>query len=387
MTEMTTANDLRAGLLAVAKRSIKLMAACTNKESTKMHLVLPVVGLMGYDYGNPWEVYPEHPAGPTPESGTIDFAVLRDGQPVIAIECLKAGSSLIDLRPLLAQAFLGVPTLKLGMLTNGITFEFFVDSDEPHRMDDEPFLTIDVEAIARVGIPDEALESLMLLTKENFEPETVAERAHILIVKKRLRTAFVDEARGPSEEFCRFVLEKVGIRNVRKAAVERHYAPLVRTAFEESLVLPVVQKLRADLSAEGKSGGSTAALHQIGQRATTSGRELSFIQYIRQRLAYLADDEQQFQAIENIQYRDYVGKIVVFYDRERKGRLFDFIEATDGYDKYVFPDPIGEIVTHNPIEIDEALKTVFVQRVREAMGNPPGTSLGASFLQKVARIA
>jgi len=365
---MTTSNDLRAGLMAVAKRSVAILTACSNKESTKMYLVLPVLGLLGYDYTNPWEVYPEHPSGMGGASGrNIDYAILKDGQPVIAVESVRAGAVLSDQRARVAESFNALPTVKLAILTNGIVFEFFVDSAEPNRMDEEPFLTIDLETIARVGIADEALDSLLLLIKADFEPETVAETAHIQIIRKRLRTVFVDEARGPSEEFCRFVLDKVGLKNVRRAALERHYAPMVRTAFEESLVMPVVQKLRTDLSVEGKGGA--AALHQIGQRVQISCRDLAFINYVRQRLAYLANDDSQFDAIESVQYRDYVGKLVIYYDRERKGRLFDYIEAADGYHKYIFPDPIGEIVTNNRAEIDDALRTIFVTRLRELGGS------------------
>ena len=62
---MTTSNELRAGLLAVAKRSVSIMTACSNEESTKLYLVLPFLGLLGYDYANPYEVYPEHAASPS----------------------------------------------------------------------------------------------------------------------------------------------------------------------------------------------------------------------------------------------------------------------------------------------------------------------------------
>jgi len=366
--------------MAVAKRSVAIVAACSNEESTKMYLVLPILGLLGYDYTNPWEVYPEHPSGIGGAGGrNIDFAILKDGQPVIAVECVKAGGILSERRALVAESFNALPTVKLAILTNGIVFEFFVDSDEPNRMDDEPFLTVDLETVSRVGLPDEAVDSLLLLVKPEFEPETVAETAHLQIIKKRVRTAFVDEARGPSEEFCRFVLEKVGLKNVRRAALERHYSPMIRAAFEESLVMPIVQRLRTDMTVDGKGGA--AALHQIGQRVKTTGRELAFIGYVRQRLAFLAADEAQFKAIENVQYRDYVGKLVIYYDRERKGRLFDFIEAADGYDKYIFPDPIGEIVTNTRAEIDDALKSIFTIRLRELGGG------AAPALESLSRIA
>ena len=363
---MTTQYELRSGLMAVAKRSIGIMAACTNEESTKLYLVLPMLGLLGYDFTNPYEVYPEHSAGiGAGDVARVDLAVLRDGQPEIAIECKQPGADLADRRGQLARYFNALQTVKLGIMTNGILFEFFVDSAQPNRMDDEPFMTLDLETVARVGVSDEVLESLISVTKDHYDPDTIAEAAHVQLVKKRLRTIFVEEAKGPSEEFCRYALLKAGLSNVRKSAIERYYAPIIKTAFEESLVLPVVTRLRTEPAADGRSA---VGRHHIGQRISTSEREIEIFGYIKRRLAFLVDDEAHFAAIENVQMKDYVGKLAVFYDRERKGRLFDFIEGADGCDKYIFPDPIGDIVTNNIHEIDDALKAIFATRVRELGG-------------------
>lgn len=364
---MTMLNELRAGLMAVAKRSVSIKAACTNEESTKLYLVLPMLGLLGYDFTNPYEVYPEHAASLGPgDTARVDLAVLRDGAPVIAIECRETGADLADARGQLRRYFGALPSVKLGVMTNGMVFEFFVDSARPNTMDDEPFMTLDLETIARVGVTDEVLESLSAVTKSDYDPETIAEAAHVQLVKKRLRTIFVDEAKGPSEEFCRYALEKAGLKNVRKAAIERYYAPMIKTAFEESLVLPVVQRLRSEPATDGRA--PTVGLHQLGQRISTTTRELEIFGYVKRRLAYLVDDDLHFAAIENVQMKDYVGKLAIFYDRERKGRLFDFIEGADGCDKFMFPDPIGDIVTGNIVEIDDALKAIFAARVRELGG-------------------
>ena len=71
-------------------------------------------------------------------------------------------------------------------------------------------------------------------------------------------------------------------------------------------------------------------------------------------------------------YKDYVGKFAVYYENIRKGRLFDFVAGDNGYDKFVFPAPFGEIVTNSMADIDEALRAVFAQRVRE-LGAPRGS--------------
>jgi predicted type IV restriction endonuclease len=371
---MTTPNELRAGLLAVAKRSVSIMTACSNEESTKLYLVLPFLGLLGYDYANPYEVYPEHAAAADCKT---DFAILRDGAPVIAIEARKAGADLNSARDGLARYYNAMPGVKLAILTNGTLFQFFVDSTLPNTMDNEPFLTVDLETIARAGVTDEVLEALVAATKDHFDPDSIAEAAHVQLVKKRLRGVFVDEAKGPSEDFCRFALTRIGLGSVRPAAIARYYAPMIKTAFEESLIIPVVERLKTQTAGDGRA--SPAGMHQLGQRIATTEHQLEIFNYVRRRLAYLVDDDTMFNAIENVRYSDYVGRICVYYDRERKGRLFDYIEGADGYDKYIFPDPIGEIVSNNVLEIDTALKTVFAARVRE-LG-------GLSQHQRLARIA
>lgn len=354
--------SMRDDLQMLACRSVEIKGACRNEESTKLYLALPFVRLLGFDYSNPLEVYPEHAATfNESQPNKVDLAVIRDGEPVIAIECKHVGADLRSARGQLRGYYNALPTTKLAILTDGIVFEFFVDSEQPNLMDEEPFLTLDLDVIASNGPSLDALEMLAQMTKDAFNPDTIAELAHVQLVKKRLRISFVEEANSPSEDFCRHFLQRAGLRNVRKAAIDRYYAPMIKLAFNEALVVPVVEKMR--------TGEGEALLAASDPRVVTTERELALFNYIRRRLAFLVKDEAAFRAIEAISYKDYLGKLIVFYDRERKGRLFDFIEGANGFDKFVFPKPHGEIVTNNMYDIDDTLRTVFLGRVRE-MGAP-----------------
>lgn len=358
---MSTHGGLRDGLSMLAQRSVQIMKACGNEESTKLYLALPFIGFLGFDYTNPLEVYPEHDADfDARQPNKIDLAIMRDGNPVIGIECKRVGADLAEARGQLRAYFNALPTAKLAILTNGIVFEFFVDSGLPNVMDEEPFLTLDLEVISRNGVGDDVLESVVHMTKPAFNPDTIAELAHVQLVKKRLRTSFVEEANCPSEDFCRLFLQKVGVKNVRKGAIERYYAQMIKAAFSEALVLPVVQQL----------GGGDDAVGPIAERIVTTERELSLFNYIRRRLAFLVSDEMLFNAIESIEYKDYVGKLAVYYHRNQKGRLFDYIEGASGFDKFIFPEPYGEIVTNNVLDIDEPLRAIFTARVREVGPRP-----------------
>jgi hypothetical protein len=172
------------------------------------------------------------------------------------------------------------------------------------------------------------------------------------------------------------LLQRVGVTNVRRSSIQARYGGLIRAAMEDGLILPVVEMLRA-ATGEHRPGNSKDG---VSQRIITTERELSVYRYVCRRLAYLSSDEQHFSAIEQVGYRDYIGKFAVYYANVHKGRLLDFIEGSNGQDKFIFPEPFGELVTGNIRDIDEPLRKIFAQRVRE-LGAP---SLAAAAVLKSA---
>ena len=362
---MTTHSTLKDGLEALARRSVGLIPACNNDASVRLYLVLPLIALLGYDNSDPLEVYPNHETDPV--GGHIfraDFAILNRGLPTIAITTARLPAELAIRRRELAGYFNAWDSAKLAVATNGIVFEFYVDSAEPGHMDREPFLSIDLKSIAENGATDEVLNTLVHATKHAFDADMIAEISHLQLVHKRLRTAFVEEAQAPCDEFCRVMMQRIGFLAVRTEAIERHYAGLVKTALEEALVLPVVERLRANAGA----AGARAAAPPVSDRIAAVEHETAIFNGIRQRLAYLADDETSFNAIERVAFKDYVGKLVVYYDSDPGGRLFEMIRGSGGYDKFIFPEPHGEIVTNAIAQLDYALRSVFHSRLMEMHG-------------------
>lgn len=360
---------LAARLRVIAERSVHIKGACANEESTKHYLVLPVLAALGYNVTDPYEVQPEFAADfrANPQN-RVDFAILSGADPLIAIECKTAGADLAAARGQLRGYFNALPTVKLGILTDGLRFEFFVDCEEPNLMDEEPFLTLDIESVGRGGVSAEVIEALEGVTKARFDAAAIAAAAELRLVQKRLRAALVEEVRAPSEEFCRLILQRVGLKNIRKASIQDRYASLIRAAYEEAIVRPVLERLRAapdEAVVDLRSAPSPAA-----QRSVTTDRELEVYRYVCRRLAFLVTEEHQFAAIEQVQYRDYLGKFAVFYGSLRKGRLFDFIEGGNGTDTFIFPDGMGELVTNAIGEIDEPLRIIFTARVRELGAEP-----------------
>jgi len=357
---MTLAEELRSKLGAIAARSATIKALCINEESTKQHLVLPVLSALGYDYTDPTVILPEFPADFRNEAtDRVDYAIMLSNVPVIAVECKKVGSSLAEHRGQLCGYFTALRTVRLGILTDGITFEFFTDWDNENVMDLEPFLVLDLEVATRRAIPLDVAEVLSFIYRPNFQPEVIAEVVEQRLVALRLRTVLVSELKDPSEEFCRMALQRVGLKNLRRSSIRSRYSALIRKAFEEALVMPVLERMRTHRVEISESDQAAS------DGVVTTDRELAIYRYVCRRLAYLSQDEHQFSAIEKVQYRDYIGKFVVYYQNVRIGRLFEYFEGENGYDKFVFPSPYGDIVTNNVAEIDTALQHVFISRVRE----------------------
>jgi predicted type IV restriction endonuclease len=362
MTAMSTGvSQLRMGLLGLAKRSAGLLKACNNEASVKLYLVLPMIGLLGYDSSDPLEVYPNHETDHIEGVAyRADFAILNNGSPLIAFAAGKTADDVAAKKASLTRYFNAWPTARLGVLSNGIVFEYFVDSITPGVMDVEPFLVVDLNAIASGGVSDDVIETLIHATKDSFNADMIAETAHLLLVRARLRTAFAELAQAPSPDLCRLLLERIGFTGVRDETIARHYAPLVKTAFDEALVLPAMQKLRA-------SGGDVdaAGAQLASAKLLSSERDLAMFNATRRRLAYLANDEAQFKAIDKVDYRVTVGRISVFLGSDPRGRLFEVVRGSDGYEKYVFPAPYGEVSQQAQAEFDQALYGILELRVRE----------------------
>jgi hypothetical protein len=217
------------------------------------------------------------------------------------------------------------------------------------------------------------LDGLSAVTKSQFDPVTIAEIAEKRLVSKRLRSAVMQEVREPSLDLCRVLLRSVGIENVHRSKIANIYSSMVRNAFEQAFVIPVLELLRSkpEPSAAGESETATSAPTTTTRQIVTTDRELAVFRYVCRRLAYLSEDERQFSAIEHVHYRDYLGKFVVYYRTLNKGRLFDFIEGGNGYDRFIFPAPFGEVTTNTMSDIDTPLKAIFAQRLREFGGALP----------------
>lgn len=366
------ADDFRQKVKLFAERMVTLAPRCTNEESTKLFLILPFLNFLGYDDRNPDEVCPEHGADFSEKyKNRVDFAILKGAQPVIAIECKTLGTALKDERGQLRSYFNAAPTVKMGVITDGLVYEFYADSDEPNMMDATAFLALDLREVAKGKIEDSVEEGLRSLQKSNFDPENIGAEAKRKLIFQNVIQQIAKLVEDPSEPFVRLLLQNAGLSHVRTKALTE-YQDITRNAFREFVNLRILQRL--DIPAKDKELEKSIAPDPVmveisakpDDALTPSSFELEVLQYVKRRLAYLVKDDSLFDEIENIECRKYKGKLVTFYKKERAGRLFDFYEGKAK--KYTFDfgaESGGEISTEKLLDIDKVLMAIFTKRVKD----------------------
>lgn len=366
-------DDFRQKLKGFASRMVALAPRCTNEESTKLFLILPFLNFLGYDDRNPDEVCPEHGADFSEKyKNRVDFAILKGTSPVIALECKTLGSPLKDDRGQLRSYFNAAPTVKMGVIADGLVYEFYADSDEPNMMDQTAFLSIDLREVAKGKIEDSVEEGLKSLQKSNFDPENIGAEAKRKLIFQNVIQQIAKLAEDPSEPFVRMLLQNAGLSHVRTKALSE-FREITRSAFREFVNLRILQRL--DIPAKDKeleksiSPVESPAAEPPAKSEDSiqpTSLELHVYNYTKRRLAFLVKDNNMFDEIDSIDFRKYKGKFVVFYKRERAGRLFDLYESKSK--KYSFDFGVGaggEFTTDNMVDIDSLLSAIFTKRITE----------------------
>ncbi len=121
------------------------------EQATINALVNPFLRALGYDPGNPNEVYPQYPSGFPGVNDKVDYAILRGGKPSIIIECKRVKSQLDNHVKQLSDYY-HYSEAQFGVLTDGVEYRFYTDRNKLHVMDGEPFLTVSMLSVNKSAV-------------------------------------------------------------------------------------------------------------------------------------------------------------------------------------------------------------------------------------------
>jgi hypothetical protein len=365
-------------LLVHARTMVDRAGRAQSEEATKQFLILPFLQFLGYDPLDPDEVLPEADASFSDKfKNRVDYAICKENTPVIAVEAKKVGSLSEANRGELKGYYNAVPSVKLGILTDGLIYQLYSDTEEENLMDNEPFASVDLAQVAQEQITDDAFDALMKVRRDTFNPEDIGADARRKIFISAYVETLAKAFRDPDERFVRMLMDMANIEGRRMPRlVEEHslyISEAMNTFFDKKLLERVGFADRTDIVKVATAEPQPTPLAQESTQAqtgeadiVTTEAEMEVYQYVKQRLPFLiARDEDLYRRLDNIYFRDYRGTFAISYKQNRKGRLLNFRKGTDTRYRFEFPES-GETVTTDTLsDIDERLLDIFMTRVEE----------------------
>src|SRR5699024_573340 len=116
-----------------------------TEEATKNAFVMPFIQALGYDVFNPDEVIPEFTSDYGVKKGEkVDYAIKINGELAILIECKGFGKDLNKMAPSQLYRYYSVAKAKIGIVTDGQHYHFYTDLEEINKMDDRPYMELDL---------------------------------------------------------------------------------------------------------------------------------------------------------------------------------------------------------------------------------------------------
>jgi hypothetical protein len=230
-------------LASLAMKVSNQAKAIGTEEATKNAFVMPFIStILGYDVFDPLEVVPEFTADVGTKKGEkVDYAIVRDGEIQILIECKASlGQLKIEHASQLFRYF-SVTNARLAVLTNGVVWQFYTDLDAPNRMDSKPFLVLDLLDIDETLIPE-----IQKLSKDSFDLDSIISAAEELKYVGAIKREIASQFREPSDEWIKFLTSRVYEGSFTQK-VREQFTPLVGKASRQFLTESVNDRLKTAL--------------------------------------------------------------------------------------------------------------------------------------------
>ena len=210
-----------------SKRIEMMKSNLATEEATKTALIMPFFNLLDYDVFNPMEFVPEFVADIGTKKGEkVDYAIINNGKPVILIECKGVSDELTKHDVQLFRYFTATDA-KFAILTNGITYKFFTDLEETNKMDEKPFLEVNL-----LDLDETKVSELKKFTKDNFDIDTIFNTASELKYTNLIKLELNKQLNNPSDEFVRFIIGEF-YTGIKTSNVLDKFRPIVKKSMQQ----------------------------------------------------------------------------------------------------------------------------------------------------------
>lgn len=231
-------------LNSLAAKVNQLASTIQTEEATKTAFVMPFIhSVLGYDVFDPSEVVPEYVCDIGTKKGEkIDYAILKNGEIQILIETKKIGEPLNINHASQLFRYFHVTTARISILTNGRHYRFFTDLDAPNKMDEKPFLEVDL-----LDIDEHVIPELQKLTKSAFDVDSIINAAGELKYVGQIKREMSSQFSQPDDDFIKFFASRVYDGAITQK-VREQFALLTRKAASQFLNDQINDRLKSAIS-------------------------------------------------------------------------------------------------------------------------------------------
>lgn len=231
-------------LRVLANRISSTKEMLQTEEATKNAMVMPFIQTLGYNVFDPLEVTPELTADVGTKKGEkVDYAILRDGKPIILFECKKCGAELNINHAAQLFRYFHVTEARFGVLTNGLIYKFFTDLEQPNKMDEKPFFEFNM-----LDFKDRDVTELKKFAKTSFDVETILTTANDLKYTRAIQSKFSEWLDAPSEDFVRLLCTDLLGSKRFTPTVKEQFTDITKRAFEQFLGERINERLKVAMT-------------------------------------------------------------------------------------------------------------------------------------------
>lgn len=256
--------DLIDQLKSISTNIEKLGAQVGTEEATKNAFIMPFIRALGYDVFNPNEVVPEFVADHGIKRGEkVDYAIYIDDKPTILFECKKIGANINNGAPSQLYRYYSVTEAKIGIVTDGQKYHFFTDLEESNKMDQKPYMELDL-----LDIEEHLIPQLKKITKTSFDLDTALETALELKYTKEIRRKISGQLESPSREFVKFFTSLVYEGRFTQSTQDQ-FTPIVQKAFKQYIRDQINDRLESAFLNDEKAQTNKSELSNIDIKGDT----------------------------------------------------------------------------------------------------------------------
>lgn len=247
-------SEIRERLNSLAAKLEQQRGTIETEEATKNAFVMPFLSLvLGYDVFNPNEVVPEFTADVGTKRGEkVDYAIVKDGEIQILIECKHVGAPLHIKHASQLFRYFATTNARIAILTNGDEYQCFTDLDAPNKMDEKPFLVIRVSDLDSALIPE-----LNKLAKDAFDLDSIINAAEELKYVGEFKRVLATQFSDPDAEWVKFLTARV-YEGAFTQKVREQFTGLVTKAMKQFLNDRVNDRLKAALGGQTLQSDNTS---------------------------------------------------------------------------------------------------------------------------------